>query len=282
MLKEILQGMVVGLANIIPGVSGGTMMVAMGLYDRLIYSITHLFSDFKNSIKFLLPIFAGAGIAILLLARLFEYLLTYYPIPTNLAFCGLILGSLPHVYKHVQGKRLNASSIICFAIFFLMVVVMAAFSETGGNEAVLTPDVFNMIILFLIGVIAAATMVIPGVSGSMVLMLLGYYQPILNLVNDFIDDIITLNWPALWQACLLLIPFGLGVVVGIFAVAKLIEWIMARWPQQTYWAIIGLIAASPVAILMNTDWAGFTWIIAIIGAICFGAGWFAASRLGGD
>lgn len=85
MLKKILQGMVVGIANIIPGVSGGTMMVAMGLYDKLIYSITHLKSDFKNSMKLLIPIFLGAGLAIVALSRLFEFLLNDYPIPTNFA-----------------------------------------------------------------------------------------------------------------------------------------------------------------------------------------------------
>ena len=90
MLKQIFQGMVVGIANIIPGVSGGTMMVAMGLYDRLIHAITHLKSEFKNSMKLLIPIFAGAGIAIIVLSRIFEYLLAVYPIPTNFAFCGLI------------------------------------------------------------------------------------------------------------------------------------------------------------------------------------------------
>lgn len=93
MLKQLLQGMVVGIANIIPGVSGGTMMVAMGLYDRLIHAITHLKSEFKESMKLLIPIFIGAGIAIVALSRLFEYLLGNYPIPTNFAFCGLIMGS---------------------------------------------------------------------------------------------------------------------------------------------------------------------------------------------
>ena len=85
MLKQILQGMVVGIANIIPGVSGGTMMVAMGLYDHLIHAITHLKSEFKKSMKLLIPIFLGAGIAIVVLSRLFEYLLEVYPIPTNFA-----------------------------------------------------------------------------------------------------------------------------------------------------------------------------------------------------
>lgn len=105
MLKQVLQGMVVGIANIIPGVSGGTMMVAMGLYDRLIHAITHLKKEFKESMKLLIPIFIGAGIAIVALSRLFEFLLETYPIPTNFAFCGLIAGSLPFIFKKVKGLR---------------------------------------------------------------------------------------------------------------------------------------------------------------------------------
>ena len=92
-----------GIANIIPGVSGGTITVAMGLYDRVIHAITHLKSEFKESMKLLIPIFAGAGVAIVALSRLFEFLLAVYPIPTNFAFCGLIAGSLPFIFK--KSKR---------------------------------------------------------------------------------------------------------------------------------------------------------------------------------
>ena len=109
MLKQILQGMVVGIANIIPGVSGGTMMVAMGLYDHLIHAITHLKSEFKKSMKLLIPIFLGAGIAIVVLSRLFEYLLEVYPIPTNFAFCGLIAGSLPFIFDLLWNRDHNGA-----------------------------------------------------------------------------------------------------------------------------------------------------------------------------
>lgn len=98
-LIDVIRGMVIGIANIIPGVSGGTMMVSMGIYDQLIYSITHLFSDWKKVWRFLLPIGIGIVLAILLLSKLFEFLLGAYPIPTNLGFCGLILGSLPFISR---------------------------------------------------------------------------------------------------------------------------------------------------------------------------------------
>ena len=117
MIKEILEGIIIGIANIIPGVSGGTMMVAMGIYDKLIESITHLASQFKKSMRFLIPIFIGIGIAIVALSRLFEFLLGTYPIPTNLAFCGLILGGLPFITAKVKNKGFNLSMAIPCLLF---------------------------------------------------------------------------------------------------------------------------------------------------------------------
>lgn len=282
MLKKILQGMVVGIANIIPGVSGGTMMVAMGLYDKLIHSITHLKSEFKESMKLLLPIFAGAGLAIVLLSRLFEFLLANYPIPTNFAFCGLIAGSLPFIFKKVKGHSVSVGKLIPFFIFFGIVILMAVLGENGGAAADVSFGPVNVLKLFAVGVIAAATMVVPGVSGSMMLMLLGYYDTIIETINDFIDALIAFNLTEILRVFGILAPFGIGIVIGIFAIAKLIEFIFKKAEIHAYYGIIGLILASPIAILMKTDWSQFSLPLLALGILTFIAGWFIASKLGGE
>lgn len=282
MLKQLLQGMVVGIANIIPGVSGGTMMVAMGLYDKLIHAITHLKSEFKESMKLLIPIFIGAGIAIVALSRLFEYLLGNYPVPTNFAFCGLIMGSLPFIVKKVRGYTITISKIIPFLVFFGLVILMAAMGETGGAAADVSLGLVNVLKLLGVGIIAAATMVIPGVSGSMILMILGYYDTILESINDFIDALVKFDIQGLIAEMEVLVPFGIGVVVGIFLIAKLIEFIFSKAEIHAYYAIIGLIVASPIAILLKTDWSGVSILTVVISIITFAAGWFAASKLGGE
>lgn len=283
MIKMILQGMIVGIANIIPGVSGGTMMVAMGLYDKLIHSITHLKSEFKSSMKLLLPIFFGAALAIVILSRLFEFLLQNYPIPTNFAFCGLIVGSLPFILKKVKGSNpVKSSNWIPLLIFFAIVVGMAVIGEDSGLAQRLQVDLLQFLVLLFVGIIAAATMVIPGVSGSMMLMLLGYYETILSYVNQTVDAITSFDIPAFINCCMVMIPFGVGVVFGIFAIAKLIEWILMRWETSAYYAIIGLITASPVAILLKTDWSQSSIMMIVIGLITFIAGWFVASKLGDE
>lgn len=283
MIKMILQGMIVGIANIIPGVSGGTMMVAMGLYDKLIHSITHLKSEFKSSMKLLLPIFFGAALAIVILSRLFEFLLQNYPIPTNFAFCGLIVGSLPFILKKVKRSNpVKSSNWIPLLIFFAIVVGMAVIGEDSGSAQRLQVDLLQFLVLLFVGIIAAATMVIPGVSGSMMLMLLGYYETILSYVNQTVDAITSFDIPAFINCCMVMIPFGVGVVFGIFAIAKLIEWILMHWETSAYYAIIGLITASPVAILLKTDWSQSSIMMIVIGLITFIAGWFVASKLGDE
>lgn len=282
MLKMILQGMAVGVANIIPGVSGGTMMVAMGLYDKLIHSITHLKSEFKKSLQLLIPVFAGVGIAIITLSRIFEYLLAEHPIPTNFAFCGLIAGSLPFIFKKVEGKKVTIGKIIPFLIFFAIVIAMAVMGETSGNAADVSFSILNVIKLFGVGIVAATTMVVPGVSGSMMLMLLGYYDTILATVNDCIDALLAFDVAGIFRVVGILAPFGIGVVVGIFLIAKIIEFIFLKAETHAYYAIIGLIMASPIAILLKTDWSGFSIITLVISAVTFVIGWFVASKLGGE
>lgn len=282
MLKMILQGMAVGVANIIPGVSGGTMMVAMGLYDKLIHAITHLKSEFKKSLQLLIPIFAGVGLAIVLLSRIFEFLLSNYPIPTNFAFCGLIAGSLPFIFKKVEGQKITTGKAVSFLVFFAIVIAMAVMGETGGNAADVSFGIVNVLKLFAVGIIAAATMVVPGVSGSMMLMLLGYYDTILVTINDCIDALLAFDMAELFRTVGILAPFGIGVVVGIFLIAKLIEFIFARAEAHAYYAIIGLIIASPIAILLNTDWSGFSVPTLVISAVTFIAGWLVAGKLGGE
>jgi len=282
MIKSILKGMVIGIANIVPGVSGGTMMVAMGIYDKLIHCITHLFSEFKKSVAFLFPIAIGMGIALIAGAFGLEILFEKLPIQTNLLFVGLIVGGLPAIWKNVKGNSIKIGHIIAGLIFFAVVVGMAVMGETEGNAADMSFNLINVVKLLGVGIIAAATMVIPGVSGSMMLMLLGYYNSILSAITDFISALVALDMDGILQGIGVLAPFGIGVIVGIFAIAKLIEIIFAKYPLYAYWAIIGLIVASPIAIIAM-NFAVFTTInvvSALTGMVALGIGFVIAMKLG--
>lgn len=278
-IMNIVRGIIIGIANIIPGVSGGTLMVSMGIYDKLIHAVTHLFSQFSKSMKLLFPILIGIALSLMGLAKLFDYLLVHYPIATNLGFIGLICGSLPAIFNQVRHKGFNWVNILCFAVFFIFIVATAAMGETGGANVTLEATPGGLFMLFIVGVISAATMVIPGVSGSMILMLMGYYQPIIDLVSKSIDSVLHLDWALMGHCIVLGLPFAIGVVLGIFGIAKLIEWVFKRWRTQTYWAILGLIISSPVAILMKTSWASFSWVQLVCGIAACIAGALAAMKL---
>ena len=252
MIKSILKGAVIGIANIIPGVSGGTMAVSMGIYDKIIHAVTHLFSEFKKSMKILIPIGIGIVIAIVGVARLIEYMFRVVPLQTNLLFIGLILGGLPAIGKKVKGAGFKVGYVIAFALFFALVVGCAALEGSSGGDVVLTVSLLNAIKLFGVGVIASATMVIPGVSGSMVMMILGYYYAVINTIKGFLDSLKAFDMPGLIHGACLLIPFGIGVLLGIFLIAKLITFLFEKFGIQTYCAILGLIIASPFAIFYNT------------------------------
>ena len=280
MIKSVLKGMVIGIANIIPGVSGGTMMVAMGIYDKLIHCITHLFSEFKKSVLFLLPIIVGMGIAIIGSSFGLEYLFAHFPIQTNLLFIGLIVGGLPAIWKNVKGNSIKVGHVFAFLLFFALVVGLAVMGETEGNAADLSFGLLNVIKLFGVGVVASATMVIPGVSGSMVLLLMGYYNPVITAINDFIRSLVAFDMDGILRGCGILIPFGIGVVAGIFAIAKLIEIIFQKFPLYAYWAIIGLIVASPIAIFAMGTFPAVTVVSVITGLIALAVGFVVALKLG--
>lgn len=281
-IKDILRGVVIGVANIIPGVSGGTMMVSMGIYDTVIGCINGLFKDLKRCVKTLLPYVLGMALGIVGLSKLLTFLLATYPLQTNLAFIGLIFGGLPAILSQTKGDKKGLPGAVAFVAAFALVIGLQLLGEGDGREAALTLSVGQVCALFVMGVIASATMVIPGVSGSMMLMLLGYYNPIVGTVSRFADALAHLNLGEILSCCGVLVPFGIGVVVGIFAIARLIETLLRRHKGPTYCAILGLVAASPVAILMATGLSGATLLTWAAGAALLAAGFACAYKLGGE
>lgn len=279
---DVLRGMVIGLANVIPGVSGGTMMVSMGIYDTLIWCINNLFKQFKKCITTLLPYGVGMVLAILLGAIGLKAAFANFPLPTNTLFIGLILGSLPFILKEMKGTKIGWQGGLIFSLFFALVVVLKAVE--GENSVELHLDVITVIKLFLLGMIASATMVVPGVSGSMILKTLGFYEPIVTgAIPDLLHGVTSGQWNVVFEKIGLLLPFGLGIVFGIFAIAKLIAFLLKKWKGRTYCGILGMVAASPVVILMDPSiYTGFNIWILIASLVCLAGGVLAALKLGGE
>ncbi|MGO5165764.1 MULTISPECIES: DUF368 domain-containing protein [unclassified Candidatus Paralachnospira] len=287
-ILDMLKGAMIGIANVIPGVSGGTMAVSMGIYNKLISSVSHLFSQFKKSIRTLLPILIGCVIGIVCFTYAIKYLLTNQPLPTCLTFLGLILGGVPVLIREMKTgirksrrRKLTAMNVLAFLVMFLLAAALPFLKESTDTLTTLTATPGTMIVLFFMGIIAAATMVIPGVSGSMILMILGYYYGVINSITGFMDALKAGNWNALLGEAAILIPFGIGCVLGIFLIAKLIEYLFERHTVSTYAAILGLILSSPFGIFHNTGaLAHVTVGSLIIGIILMIAGAFGTWYMG--
>lgn len=247
----VVKGFIMGIANIIPGVSGGTLALILGIYEEFIGAISHFFSNFKKNICFLAPIAIGMVLAIASLSRVIDYSYNHFPIPTSLFFVGLVLGGIPMLLSKVRNTKevKKVSSYIIFLIPFAIVLIMACsdliFGE-GLKVSLTNMNILNYIVLFVVGMIAAATMVIPGVSGSLVLMLLGYYYPIINVIKDLT------SFTNLGSSIIILGIFGIGIVVGIVLISKLIEYLFQKYETKTYFGVLGFIVASILAIPIST------------------------------
>ena len=285
LINQFLRGIVIGVANIIPGVSGGTMMVSMGIYDTLIHCITHLFKQFKKSVLTLLPYAVGMLAGILALASLIHWGLENYSLPTNTLFIGLILGGLGPLLKKIQRKKIGPAAVIAFLALFALIIWMGFQNRDSiQNAETIEMDLGQMLLMVVMGVIASGTMIIPGVSGSLVLMLLGYYKAVTGALKTVASGLVHFDFSALGQPLLMLIPFVAGIVLGIFGVAKLIEWLTAKYPTPTYCGVLGLVVASPVSLLLQTNLEGVTAPLILISALTlalgFGAAWLLARGSG--
>ena len=272
-IRTMLQGGLIGLANIIPGVSGGTLAMTLGIYEKLIDIISNFFKNIKDNIKFIVLLGFGMVIAIILGASLIEYTLTDFPLPTTMFFVGLILGGLPSAYQKTDLKKNIDNKVIVMTSLVITSLMLLAPEISGTNITSLT--LTSAVQLFFVGVIAATTMVVPGISGSLVLMMIGFYEPILNLVSTLKDS------ETMVDSFITLIPFGLGVLVGILLIAKLIKHLLEKHKEKTYSAIFGIILGS-ILLILKPVFVEYhiTGLGLIIGIVLSNIGAYIAIKLG--
>ncbi len=226
------------MANAIPGVSGGTIAVVLGIYDRLIGGISRFFTDVKGNLKFLLLIGAGAGLGIVLLGTLITFCIERFPMATNFFFTGLILGSVPMLYEKAKALgKAKAPHYVCFLVFIALMAVLAFVGESGEVSAPFELTFSSAIFLLISAFVAAVGMLLPGVSGSMLLLMFGAYYPIMNAVSE--------------REILTLLPVGAGVGLGLLLGSMIIDFFLTRLPLITYYAILGMVIGSLIAVVKN-------------------------------
>ena len=386
----ILKGTLVGLAIVIPGVSGGSMLLTIGVYEDAVSITSGDKARRRAAVIKLIPYVLGIVLGVAVLSFIITWLLESYEFFTILLFSGLILGSLPMLFKNIKGKKVKPGYlIVAFVMIALMVLLpylnrstTETFRRLGaddtlsvGERVVLLTDgteeeltvqsgsaaypvyeiksaggtfgkpsdgyqlrsgadkrvfftldgcsvftltvnadgtltltaadggavktftayraadalnngVISALLALLLGFVAAGTMIVPGISGSMVLLVLGFYHSVMTHLKSFIVCVLTMNFSAMGGHLLVLIPFGLGVILGLVFVSKAIRWLLDRHPTMTYYGIIALMLASPYAIFLKakcfgSELAGFlsglsNWWFIPVAILCFAAGFLTA------
>lgn len=240
-----VKGIVLGISFIIPGVSGGTLAVLMGIYEDLLEAAGNFYKGYKNFKKYfmyLLPIGFGVLFSVAICARIIKFGLDKAPIVTMLIFLGLILGGIPKLFKSVS-KRAGFKECLLMLVGVILVGGMLFIDKGSSNVSFSDMGLGGYVLLFLVGMLASGTMVVPGISGSFTLMLIGYYEPILNVINDFTA------FTNLGDNILVLVPFMLGIAIGIVVIAKFINFMLRKYYNATYYVIIGFVLSSIISVV---------------------------------
>ena len=278
-VRLFLIGGLMGIANIIPGVSGGTIAVVFSIYDDLMEALGNFITDKLKRwkyIRFLSLIFGGSIAAILLFSKLLKWSLENYTLMTIYLFIGLIIGSIPVIWNTLGKKhKLTFVNIISFLAGLALVVILSLLqTERSGFQSVefasISLSIFDLLYYFICGAIAASAMIIPGVSGSFILILLGAYGTVLSAVSGLSSALSNLQITnELLNRIMILVALGVGVILGILVFAKIMSWALKHYFSNTMFIILGLIIGSIYQIFPGFEFNlnGFGAVITLVAGI---------------
>lgn len=264
--KNVYRGVFMGISDIVPGVSGGTIAVLLGIYDRLIAAITGLFSsEWKKHLQFLIPLVIGAGLAIFSFSHLMDWLLANHGRTTFYLFIGLILGSLPYLFKESKlQENIENKKYIVILVIGIILINLLPLDPAGG--AVVDERTFGMyVILFFSGFLASAAMILPGISGSFVLLVIGMYHTIIHALTEVEMPVI--------------LVVSAGIAIGLLTMSNIIHYFLNKFYLETFSFIIGLVIGSVILIARKAGYAATVGEF-VIGILVFFVGVFLALSLG--
>lgn len=251
-----LKGLIVGGTMTVPGVSGGSMAMILGIYERLISSISSFRKQKKESILFLSIFLAGSFLGMFLFANWLLRLMERYPIPVKYFFVGAVAGGIPMIFRAAKVKKLTGKAIL-YLILGIAVVWLISLLPNGLFSAQNNTGLYGSLLQIIGGFIVAIALVLPGISVSQMLLMLGLYEEVISAIGS-------LN-------VLGILPLGFGIIIGIFLTTKVLEGTMQRYPQATYLIVLGFILGSIPELFPGFS-ASLEQVIAIVTAI---SGFFA-------
>ncbi|NKF08578.1 DUF368 domain-containing protein [Clostridium gasigenes] len=245
--KNFLKGVAISISQIVPGVSGGTIAIILGIYDKLLHAVNNILKDFKNQYKILMEVGIGVVAGIVLFSNIVKNLFDKYPIQIGYLFIGVILGGAPLMFRKATVKGFNKSSVLYLIVGVIIVLLMGKPSN-DASDIITSLSIVNFIWLFVGGVVVAVALILPGISGSFMLLILGLYNTVMTAVVD--------------RNIIILIPLLFGALVGTLATARIIEMLLQKFPEQSYILIFGFILGSVISVFPG--YHGFSSVVGII------------------
>lgn len=257
-IKNFVKGIIIGLSTLVPGVSGGTMAIILGLYDKIIHSISSFFKDIKNNIIFLGVVGVGGAIGLFGFSNVMAFLMENIRYVMIFLFLGIIAGGMPVLIKksEINFKKITPLWAVLFFVGIAAVVAMSFSKSTVVNLAT-GEGAIMMLFMVLAGFIYAITLILPGISGSFFLLTIGLYEITMTAISD--------------RNLSYLIPFAIGIILGVVLTTKLLENLMKKHLTATYIVIIGFVIGSVVVLFLENIPSGINILYAVISFI---AGYF--------
>lgn len=252
--KNLLSGMAIGASGAIPGVSGGTIAVILKVYEKILLAVNNIFKQFKRAVLILLPILLGVILAVIPTIYLMHVALDSLLFAVICMFAGFIIGSIPGIYDEVKEQPVRKKDFIFLAVALIVAVMLgvgSVISKVDVSSIFFNPPVWLYFVLIPIGVSASSALVVPGISGSMLLLLIGFYEPLIDSTVNTVKECLSGNWTNFGSQLGILVCFGVGVVIGFYLFSKLMHYLLNKFRQVTFYAIIGFVIGSTIALFFN-------------------------------
>ena len=301
--KKFFAGMAIGTGAAIPGVSGAAIAVIFRVYEDIIAAVNNFRKKFGWALSILIPILIGVLLAVAICIILFHIAFSHFMFVLMCLFAGFLLGSFPGITDEVKGEKIDKKAIVLMAIGFIFVIVLGALSVIAGINGFNVASLFVelpwwlYLVLIPVGAIAAVALTVPGLSGSLILLIIGFYRPLIDTVEGWAKAIIK-NGATNYILPLLGVIgcFAIGCLIGVVLVSKIMNVLLRRWRKGTFYTIIGFIAGSVFVLFFNYEifkyyqvWGGQVilgisqsmpmWLEMIVGFLVLGACAFGSYQL---
>lgn len=257
--RKFIAGLAIGAGAAIPGVSGAAIAVIFHVYEDIIAAINNFRKKFGWAIKVLIPILLGVMLAVVACIIIFSWAFEHLMFVLICLFAGFLIGSFPGITDEVKGTPITKKAIILIIVGALFVLALGALSIIVGLNEFSVAGLFNempwwlYLVLIPVGVIAAVALTVPGLSGSLILLILGFYRPLLDNTKGWAKEMFTGNFTHTLSLFLMLLCFAIGCLIGVVVVSKIMNILLKKYRKETFFSIIGFISGSVLVLFFNFD-----------------------------